>query len=59
MIDDIDSFILRPYLDCKAWAEDDRELSFCFHSSYLIGRTPYILDIHLPDRVSRQFNEVQ
>lgn len=42
MIDDIDSVIWRPYLDCEEWEEDDIELPYVFRSMYLIRKTPYI-----------------
>lgn len=59
MIDDIDVVIWRLYLGCEEWEDDAVELPYTFRSRYLIGRTPYILERQLVDRVGRQFGRIQ
>lgn len=58
MIDDIDMVIWRSYLGCEQCEDDAVELPYTFRSRYLIGRTPYVLERQLVDRVGRQFGRI-
>lgn len=59
MIDEIDSLVWRPYLDCEEWEDDAVDLPYVFRSRYLIGRTPYVIEQQLIDKVCRQFGRIQ
>lgn len=44
VLDDIDTVIWRPYIDCEVWAEDGLEMPFVFMSQFLIGWMPFVIE---------------
>lgn len=54
-LDDIDTVIWRPYMDCEVWAKDGIEIPYVYMSRYLIGRTLFIIERFLHSRIHRQY----
>lgn len=43
-LDDLESLVWWPYVDCEQWLDDDIEMPFLCQSIYLIGWTYFIIE---------------
>lgn len=59
VLDDIDTVIWRPYMDCEVWAEDMLEMPYVYMLRYLIGQTPFIIERFLHNHVQRHYGRQQ
>lgn len=56
-LDDLDTIIWRPNLDCDSWEDDGEALPYVFVTRFLIGHTSYYGERQFPGRVMRQFGQ--
>ncbi|XP_059073617.1 protein MAINTENANCE OF MERISTEMS-like [Cryptomeria japonica] len=55
VLDDIDTVVSRPYMECEVWVEDGMEMPYVYMSRYLIGRMPFVIERFLHSQVHRQY----
>lgn len=58
-LDDLDTVIWRPYLECEPWEDDVEALPYVFMTFFLIGHKSYTVERQLLGRVMRQFGRRQ